>query len=352
MGDTHERALTRAEDATPAWLTRVLKRQGALEHGAVAEVSAERGDSAWSSHARLRLTYTADAQGARPQRLFLKLCAGTFSDAEVAYYTTSYAGCEGAPIPRCYDAQYRDAPERAYHLLLEDLTETHADLFHVAPDRAIGCSAAEGLARLHAHHWGVAPSPMSVRDAYRAQVRRGLEPLRAILSAAGDPDGHLPRLERVFSAHAVALDRRLASSAGVTRLHGDLNPGNVLAPKAWPGRVHLIDHQPFEWSLVAWLAAADLANMMTLHWDTEARRAHEREVLRAYQRALRDRGVVLAWDTLWDDYRLCVVHSVEAAVEWLAEPADRADKRWLWELLLGRAMRAYEDLGCAALLGE
>src|SRR5205807_2212221 len=74
--------------------------------------------------------YSFDAPGEAPTRLLLKssrdgLGAGLqaiVGEREVAFYTQAAPLMPGGPFPRCYDAECSSG---RFHLLLEDLSETH-----------------------------------------------------------------------------------------------------------------------------------------------------------------------------------------------------------------------------------
>jgi hypothetical protein len=354
--------VTEEAEITAAWLTEVLFRAGALEAGRVETVTFELAGASWSRNARLRLGYSEASSGERPERLFLKICAGpsaVFGPSEVHYYTRDYLAHPGAPLPRCYDAAYRAEP-RAYHVLLADLSATHVDGFQVEPGLEMGRSVADALARLHTAHWGAAArvpaGPAGGAGAGEGELERyfgWIEPgLAPLLAAAGDalaPAGRAV-LERVFGRHRAAMRRRAQRPAGLTLVHGDTNPGNLLFPRRAPGPVYVIDRQPFDWSLQCWLAASDLAILMVLHWEVEPRRALELPVLRAYREALSGCGVEYSWDELFWDYRFSVAQCLEFAVEWCVLPKDRTGMRWLWERQLHRSLAAWDDLGCDELL--
>jgi hypothetical protein len=84
--------ITSAEQATPEWLTAALSTSGALSAGKVIAVELDKGDGNWSTNARLRPRYSADAAGDRPTSLFLKMVRThldedeSFSDSEVRYW--------------------------------------------------------------------------------------------------------------------------------------------------------------------------------------------------------------------------------------------------------------------------
>jgi hypothetical protein len=346
------------DEVTTAWLTAVLQARGALRAGAVASLDREVAGSSWSKRVHLRPRYEASALGERPPALLLKICAGAhavFGPSEVLYYTRDYRGYERAPIPRCYDAAYREDP-RAYHVLLEDLSETHCDGFCLEPTLELGRSIADALARLHARYWAgqrlagigarIAGAPELER--YFAHIGKGLEPLFDVLGDALTP-GWRQILDDVFANHPRVMQRRARDAVGFSLVHGDVNPGNVLTPRQGSGPVYLIDRQPFDWSLQGWLGASDLARLMVLYWEPEQRRRWQFPILRQYQTSLQECGIDFAWEALLFDYRLCVVEGVESAVEWLVLPDDRSSKRWLWERQLERSMAAYSELECAEL---
>ena len=142
--------ITRLEQVTPEWLTEVLTRNGALAQGAVAAFDVDTGRGNWSTNASLRVRYVEGAQGARPRRLFLKLVNAdlgdgeSFDDSEVNYYTRDYAGVAGDPLVRCYAAAFSGSLKR-YHLLLDDLSETHVEAAARAPTGKVRISPERGF---------------------------------------------------------------------------------------------------------------------------------------------------------------------------------------------------------------
>jgi hypothetical protein len=339
--------LSEAAQATPAWLTASLQRAGALTQGEVAAVEARGEGSTHSQIAWLQLRYTPGSTGDRPERLALKLCAnaaGLFGASEVEYYTRDYAGVPQAPLPRCFHAAHDPASGR-YHLLLEDLRATHAICWDRVPDAAFAQALADALAALHGVHWGrTAPAADGEIDRYIENIRPGLQPL---LDAAQLNAADTRLLQEVFDHHPALMRKRARVAEGQTRVHGDPNPGNVLAPREPGGRVLLIDRQPFGWSLTRWLGVSDLAYAIVHWWPTPQRRALERRALERYHARLQRAAYPL--DTAWRDYRLCAVQSLYVAVAWCSEPQDVERMRWVWQAQLHKALQAVRDLDCAAL---
>ena len=369
--------ITGASQVTLVWLNRVLTRAGAIGAGAVSRFTITSGEGTWSSNARLRIQYEPQSTGPRPSSLFLKMCnaveSGFVLESEVDYYTLDYAGCEDAPLVPCYDARY-SRELGAYHILLADLTETHqtawhvtspveqagvlAGKMHVTPPLEYALTLARALARLHAHRWGRSRWPgtagimptKAVLTRFVDHVSLGLEPMLRDVSGDVPPEWETT-LRAIFRTHPHLMFERTLQAQGFAILHGDVNPGNVLSPYVSPGTTYIIDRQPFDWSLITWLAASDLAYMMIPWWDVMSRRELEMPALSEYHAELLRRGVTgYAWDQLLADYRLCVIETVYTAVEWCGTADGLRNKRWIWWPKLQRGMAAFEDWRCSELI--
>jgi hypothetical protein len=354
--------LTDARQLTPERLTDALRRSGALAGGAVIAIDilavAERFLSA---NARLRPRYSPDADGELPPALFLKMVTLDQEDewlqaSEYYYYTRDYASVVDTPLLRCYDAAY-DADQGRFHLLLDDVSETHVPAGRKPVTLEYGLSLAESLAALHAPWWDsrrLEAANAPIHDAghierFIAIARPGVEHILACCGAELQP--HWPALiDDIFARHPqMLLDRnRLAAvgdAAGYTLIHGDAGDSNILVPSAGNGPLYLIDRGPFEWSLTTWLGVYDLAYAMVLDWPVEVRRALEPAVLRRYHSALTARGVSdYPWERLIDDYRLMVPMAVFVAVEW-CRGGPNLDYRSIWMAYLQNALTACEDWG-------
>jgi hypothetical protein len=114
------------------YLTAALRKSGALGSGrVVAATVVHTFPTLLSLFHRLKLDYGgADADDA-PRHLYLKTDLpgrpGTEWDSgrrEVAFYTKVAPATPAGLLPRCFAAEITDAG--AWHLLLEDLTDTHA----------------------------------------------------------------------------------------------------------------------------------------------------------------------------------------------------------------------------------
>lgn len=354
--------ITSLEQVTTEWLTAVLTRSDALTGGKVAAAEARSGAGNWSSSARLALTYSADASGDRPANLFLKLVDTDTGDgeyflpSEVTYYTRDYVDLPDAPLVRCYDAAY-DASTNRYHLLLDDLSATHEAAYDLQPNHGHGMALAEALAILHAHWWGEARlnrigAPFHDRSYIQRFVdiaRPGIPHVRATFGERLLP--HWPDLmSLIFDRLPEQLAARAQHRAHLTLIHGDPNPGNMLAPRTGDRPLYLIDQQPFDWSLTTWFGAYDLAYVMALYWQPDLRRELEMPVLRHYHQTLCARGVRdYSWERLYDDYRLSVALTVPVAVEYMRGGGDGDWNEFRYGLVQ-RTLIACDDLDCPDLL--
>ena len=350
--------LDSVDEITPEWLTRVLMEGGFLTRGRVSEVQNRSHKSNWASNAILRLRYSENAQGEQPTKLFFKLCnpgSGTFGDSEIVYYSIVAAEIRDSPIPRCFHSAYLKENGK-YHLLLEDLSETHAP--DIEPTWELANSTISSIAHLHASWWnhprlsmvGEYPDRGKL-EKYVGFTARGLAPMLDEVGADLPPEW-LTLIHMIFETHCEKMIERVGDGRDLTCIHGDLNPGNILSPVSSRGKTYLIDRQPFDWSLTTWLGVSDLTYMMVHWWETEMRRSWEKPLLENYHRHLLQLGVPdYTWDQLWHDYRLCAMQSLYVPASWCIDPVERREVKGLWWSQLQKTMAACVDLKCAELLG-
>lgn len=314
-----DRVRRSAADATADWLSDALGVR-------VTGVDAREETSSWARH--VRLAATVDGEPA-PRRLRLKICLGdTFGRSEVDYYRRDYVGVGDAPLVPCRAAGWE--PGVGYHLLLDDLSETHAPCWDGARTPEAAARLADSLAALHAPWWGrVAPPDDAAWERYAAAVLPGLEPMAAALElGAANADA----LRRRVADDLAALRARCADPVGMTLVHGDPNPGNVLAPVSGDGPALLLDRQPFDWSLTRWLGAHDLAYALAVWWPSETRAAWEPAAVSAWHAGLEARGVRgYPIGRAWDDWRLAVAQCLHVPIEWCVDPQAVSGMRWVWE---------------------
>jgi hypothetical protein len=121
-----------------------------------------------------------------PFSLFLKFCKSNdlyINDSEYLYYKHDYHGLPDSPLPVCYDAQY-SASDGSYHVLLEDLSQSHYSNKDIRPTPEHALTVASELARLHAFKWetkanesGIQADTVSQIYAFIEHVSKGLKPL-------------------------------------------------------------------------------------------------------------------------------------------------------------------------------
>lgn len=286
----------------------------------VTGVAIEPVGAACSAQAVLRV---ATAGG--PLALRLKCCDTRFGRSEVDYYLADYAELADSPLVKCLDGRYDAAV--GYHLLLQDVSDGYTDRRDRAPTLEHFLAVAEALARLHRHRWESQPPEPGRLDAYFGHIRGGVTRLASLTGI--DVQERLGR-------HEAALRRRLADSAGQTLLHGDLNPTNILAPKAAEQPVYFLDRQPFDWSITYGLAAADLAYAIVPWSPAEFTRAHAEAIVRHWHRCL---GIAAyRWEQAWADWCLGVEHCLGVPLGWCTAAEDAQRMRWLWEDQLRRVL--------------
>lgn len=349
--------ITDAAQVTPEWLTGLLRERRALSRGEVLRVTAGELRRTFASTVwPLQASYSRGATLGAPRRLFLKSSSpaqapGEYDPTgprqEVVFYDTIAPAMADPPTVPCYHAAY-DAETGASHVLLRDLSETHAASPDPEDERHAE-QAIEALARLHAAWWD---HPRLGRDVSRFPTHQEREANCAdaerrtaeFMAALGERllaswrsayEGALAALPQLF--------RRHASGRNLTLAHGDAHLGNYLYPRdPATASALLIDWQFWH----ATIGGTDLAFMIA-GWETALRRRREGPLLRRYHQALLERGVAgYSWPECWDDYRLSVVLVSIFIPVW-----QWSIFRWEPNLVaLERSMTAFVDLRCCELL--
>jgi hypothetical protein len=292
------------------------------------------------------------------RRLFLKTPKArlprevtlTLGQREVRFYRDLAPAMTGRPLIHCYSAAF-DAERASWHLLLDDVTDTHA----TAPSPATfdACSdALDALAAVHAHWWQ--RDPPSSSDADRQQPD---EP---------PPDQWQERTHRSVNVFSAFLGDRLSARqrqiydmvvngllelrgrrtrGPTTVVHGDAHLGNFLLPRERAaGPVYPCDWQ--DW----WIAepTRDVAYLIGKSWPPAGRPDVEQGLVRHYHARLEASGVEgYSWDDCWDDYRYSVVNLLLVPMgQW-----EIGIDAHVWWPHLQQGMSAFEELDCAALLG-
>jgi thiamine kinase-like enzyme len=277
--------------------------------------------------------------------------AANTGQREVLFYNEIASATPARIVPRCFEASW-DEDTGAWHILLEDLTESHffATEWPLPPTLAQCESIMEARARFHAAWWdhprlGVDVSRWGDDVAATDRFLRSLaEQFEKFCSRFADlmPAHRRKLYERLLdrAPHLLQHDR---SRKNVTLIHGDAHVWNCFLPRDSSDDVRLIDWEV--WRIDA--GAVDLAYMMAIHWYPDRRGQMERPLLDRYHATLLRHGVS-GYDrrALDDDYRLSVLWHITTPI-WQA--ANNMPPRVWWNNL-ERVLLAANDLGCSGLL--
>ncbi len=338
-------------------LTQALRARGVLPAGQVVAVGrmSER-NTVLSRILRLSLRYDRRCPDS-PDTIILKTGLGQTMNTdwrggrqEIAFYTQIAPALPNRLVPGYFGSGY-DTDTGAWHLLLEDLTDSHviATEWPLPPNRAQCERILAAHARLHAAWWDHPRLGVSAGTWMNTQAAvQGRHRLRQNYEAFADRLG-----DTLLPAHRVLYERfleafprlgdRYRTHRNMTITQGDSHVWNCFLPRDGGDDVRL-----FDWD--SWkphVAALDLAYMMALHWFPDRRRVMETSLLDHYHRVLVAHGIsgydrqMLADDYRWAALMMIVVPPLQAA---LKLPTV------LWWDHLARIMMAVEDLGCRELL--
>lgn len=260
--------------------------------------------------------------------------------------------------PACLCADF-DRRSGGFLLVLEDQAPVPAG------DQAAGCDeqqaflAATDVARLHAAYWehpalarltwmpawNDAYFQGIVRDTLEKAWPRFAERFRRLL-----PPAALEAGERLPTAMGPLLER--LSSPPRTVTHGDYRIDNMFFRPAGDGPPLTV----IDWQLsCTGRGAFDVAYLMTQSLAPALRRAHERELLRAYHARLLELDVRgYAFEACWEDYRqaaaYCLVYPVIVASS--LDTAENTREAATLEAMVERTASAIVDLDLAETLSR
>lgn len=254
-------------------------------------------------------------------------------------------------MPRCFEAHDADAAT-PWHLILEDLTETHAlaTQWPLPPSEAQCRTIVGSPGRLHAAWWEDPRLSVTVGARFDDAAIDGF-----IRQVSGHFDAFADRLgdelsgeRRAFYdglfAAAPRLHERYRDARNITLGHGDAHVWNCFLPRNGSDDVRW-----FDWD--GWrirVPTNDLAYMMAVHWYPERRRRLERALLDHHRTVLLENGVSSYSRTdMWEDYRLSVLWQTTTPVF----QAGLKIPPVIWWNHFQRIMAAVDDLGCRELLG-
>ena len=342
--------------ASAEHLTLALRRSGVLGGGCVVEVAVDSArNTILSRIIRLRLSYEGAADAA-PASLILKTGhpdrAGPGWNAgrhEVAFYAEFAAVKATALVPRCHEAHW-DAGDNSWHLLLEDLTDSHfiTTTWPLPPSFEHCQAIIRARARFHAAWWD---DPRLVTtlgtwldagalDDERARLANAFQRFAARLGDRLPPVRH--DLYQRYLGAMPRLAARYQSRRNITIVHGDAHVWNCLMPRDGGDDVRLFDWD--SWRIG--IGSNDLSYMMAMHWYPGLRGTLERPLLDLYHATLAAHGVAYDRRALDVDYRWSVLRQIATPVWQAANDIPPV----IWWNNLERILLAVDDLGCGELL--
>lgn len=346
------------EQMSSEWLTDVLRKGGSLDSGKVTHLNVRLvKEMPLSIVSRLEVNYSADAPASAPTKLFLKeprtgIAHGVAAEhirKEVEFYCAIAGEMPDSPFIRCFGAACES--ERDHFLLLEDLSETHFQPESPDAPAEIYCElAVECLARLHAY-WRNDPRlgrsvgklfSENELDAFLDDIEKNVVDFKIFLGDELTTDQRLAYDLLLSSKYEIW--GRLTDPAGLTVTHGDAHWWNFLYPRDRNAeQVRL-----FDWQL--WhvdVGARDLAFLVALGGFASKKRVPDRSLVEHYYETLVGEGVGnYTWDDCWCDYRWAAIRNLNIPVIFWSQGKERR----FWQENLDRAMRSFEELGCAELL--
>jgi hypothetical protein len=337
---------------TPAWFDAAVGAPGAPAVTSVTTEPVGTGQMASTVRARLGLddgrTQTLVVKFGRPD-VDSSLAAMAYAK-EVAFYR-ELAHRVASRTPRClYAAQ--DEGSARFVLVLEDLAGS------VQGDQIAGCSsthaeaAVVNLAGLHGPTWcddDLAQRPWLGGDG--AITGDFMVPVIE-MAADGFAERFASDLDPV-EAEVLAASRELLAHWMFERgerfavVHGDYRLDNLLFPIDDPSGVAAVDWQ----TTALGPPGRDLAYFLSTCLEVDDRRAHERDLVASYHRALDDHGVTgYEAHDCWDDYVDGMLHGplIILLGRLTAGVTERGDE--MFRVMWRRSSAAIADLGTLDLV--
>jgi Phosphotransferase enzyme family len=340
---------------TPEWLTAALNAE--LPDVKVADVELVTQDDGTNRRARFRMRY---AEGSGPEFVFLKAHASDHRAVHLRngnLWNEARLFSSGQQLPLDHPRVYKsiiDLLGLDFLLVMEDLRERGADPRDSTRPMTVEqvADGLRGLARLHSRYWGFTASTHPELDwvetwaptegwqfGLRKHVPRGLE---------RGSDSLPPSISVMTGDEIVAIWSRYVGTLAhgpVTLLHGDAHIGNTyVLPQ---GSVGFLD-----WQVVrrgGW--SQDVGYFLIGSLSEADRRAHERELIEIYRRALTvpdDQRPSL--EDAWLIYRATPSYGLGI---WLSTLGTDGYQRFEVSLALAeRFACAFVELGTLAALAE
>jgi hypothetical protein len=352
-------AIRSLDAATPRRLTRILRDAQLLNGERVTAVHRLQTRQAAQPAARFELQFSGRVAAAVPRRVYLKLVTPEIIQQrgreaalrELQFYRSVTATLSpslfGMGVVRCLDSVLES--DGSSHLLLEDLSETHAHPeWPIPPLRSQVEDAVDWTAAFHATWWedpAILPLPQLKvsRDRLTELADRHVAAVADQLSAR-----ETARMRRIYQSIEGMWRRGLIGEPperGFVLTHGDLHFWNVLYPVSATGGLAVVDWE--FWGVGHPLTEA--AYLIGLNWDRSRDPADERGLVARYHRGLVASGrPVPSWEDCWRDYRLAMISLfLVPAVFWA-----RQLSAGIWWPHLRRLHAAYEQLRGDEVMSE
>lgn len=351
------RCIATIEEATPTWLTEVLSQKGCLPRGNVRSLTVTRvhDEQLYSLGYSLAVEYSSEVSASAPTHLFLKLPKLHASvdpvffaksvEREIHLYQTAASLHQPLPIIPCYDAAY-DADRQVYHLLLDDLSETHDQpSWHLSIADHYVIQTVESLAAFHAY-WREHPylgSRMSALPTTASLQQEMIRLWTVFPQFVEDLEDHLSRedqrvYERLLATLPVLWEKRIERS-GQTLVHGDPHFWNFFYPRdPRKHQTYLFDWQTYRISP----GTHDLAYTLVLRYPHRTK-ANEQDLVKRYHERLLAYGTTgYSWDQCWYEYRRSVAEQLLVTLNWVGWASNSRYVR--------RALIGFSELACDEFL--
>lgn len=251
---------------------------------------------------------------------------------EAEFYRKAHAaGCSGL-LPRLIGCR---SAQNSTLLVLEDVSPGFAPAISGPcqnPSLPVNRAVFASIGAIHAAFWGDASLATFPVEILSSRLSAMLEKKRDVIVANLASRPHASQDVQLLSmliAELPGIQRNVLSrTAGLTIIHGDFHPGNVLVSREQhPVRAMIIDWPNWQ----PGTPADDLAYYLCLCLPPQDRQAQERELLHHYYSSLPARiQSEYSWEQLIDDYRVSIMRCLAVALLWIAVPSPA---QWAWSSL-------------------
>ncbi|MDQ7026963.1 MAG: aminoglycoside phosphotransferase family protein [Anaerolineae bacterium] len=308
----------------PALLTALMRANDILGEREAVEIIRQlgQGESNTSFYYHLSLQYkNYQTQRHAPDKVFVKLTKPNqppeFIQREVDFYNKILPALlrknkiQDLCLTACYDAYFDDITGQS-HVILDDVSKDYVPSKEKhPPTQRHREQIIDALARIHAQWWEhpildtIADMPSEEKIAANLQTYQ--EKFATLMNFPGSrymSARHKEILKTVAEKIPPHRKERLINGQGITIVHRDLHPGNLLYSHR---DSRIIDWQ--SWRIDT--ATDDLAYMMACFWPQHLREFQENNILRRYYNSLLRLGVEgYSWEDLQYDYVASIAHCI------------------------------------------